>query len=107
MRKITMKRFHPVGFGEYNDSGDNIALSSSSTTVGNNYGYNAQVAGQPLGKIDDPRLTVLTADGGDAHNMLITQTDIESRHNQGYIASFADGHTEFEKEGSTVLLQEK
>lgn len=60
----------------------------------NGYGYNAFIGGKKLGEIDNPELTLLTADANSADNFIVLPTDIDKRHGGKPISSFVDGHVE-------------
>lgn len=71
------------------------------------YGYNRKLKGVALGKIYDPSIVVLTADGGDAEQFLNNEGDIDRRRHGGRniaLASYVDGHVGSLNEGDTPLL---
>ncbi len=71
----------------------------------NGYGYNSLLSGVAMGKIADPRHTILFADGGNADHLLISATDIDQhRHHGGFFAVYVDGHAAWLPAGSPVEL---
>jgi len=77
----------------------------SGTRVGrNDYVYSKFIAGKPHGDIKYPDNELLSADGvwkpsaGSILNILTLPTDIDFRHNDGFVASYCDGHVAYEQE---------
>ncbi|HEX2951226.1 MAG TPA: DUF1559 domain-containing protein, partial [Armatimonadota bacterium] len=73
-------------------------------SVVNAYVYDNNLDGIALGDIDFPIETWVTADGqytsqgnGYYDNVAYTQADLSARHNNGTVASYADGHVEMVK----------
>jgi prepilin-type N-terminal cleavage/methylation domain-containing protein/prepilin-type processing-associated H-X9-DG protein len=75
------------------DAGVLICPTKGKTTP-NGYGYNAACDSRALGDIGDPTTTALTADSNAANNILTKGSDIDSRHSNKAVGSFADGHVE-------------
>ncbi len=71
------------------------------------YGYNSALSGKTLQTLNanNPASILCTADGGNESHLILTPTDISAtRHLDGYIASFADGHVQYLHSGDTVQL---
>ncbi len=73
------------------------AFKCPNSTKANGYGYNNKLSGISLGDntIIDPTGALLTADSGNAYNVIFALDGIEgTRHAASFIASCLDGHTE-------------
>ncbi|MEI7833857.1 MAG: DUF4190 domain-containing protein [bacterium] len=101
-----------------------LLMCPSKYKVTNGYGYNSYMSKKNLGdaSLATPISIILTADGGDANNLLKSAADIDATrhiHNikserdrlftrpDGFIASYVDGHVEFlrAKQASLVILK--
>jgi prepilin-type N-terminal cleavage/methylation domain-containing protein/prepilin-type processing-associated H-X9-DG protein len=58
----------------------------------NGYVYSYSVSSKGIGSISDPSATVLTADGSSTGNILATPANLDYRHSNSLIVSYADGH---------------
>ncbi len=81
--------------------------------VANAYVYSYGVSGVTLGEIGDPSEELLTADGQHAStttpmvtydNIAYTPEDLDRRHSNRFVASFADGHVATLKDPGDVLF---
>jgi prepilin-type N-terminal cleavage/methylation domain-containing protein/prepilin-type processing-associated H-X9-DG protein len=63
-----------------------------STPIG--YVYSNRIAGQSLGKLDDPTLCIITGDGvkDTLNNVALKASSVDKRHSGYAICSYADGH---------------
>jgi prepilin-type N-terminal cleavage/methylation domain-containing protein/prepilin-type processing-associated H-X9-DG protein len=70
--------------------------------VANGYVYNAGLGGMAMGELPNPESTILTADGQHAattspltyDNCAYTVDDLDARHSNAFVTSFADGHVQ-------------
>ncbi len=62
------------------------------------YAYSSFIADKPESLITEPTEEIVTADSASATRTFAEPTDIDFRHNFGFIASYADGHVEMHKE---------
>ena len=79
---------------------DNAANSIS-------FGYNSALSGNKTEVVNanNPASLLCTADGGNASHMIETPANISTtRHLNGYIASFADGHVQYLRSGEHIQL---
>jgi prepilin-type N-terminal cleavage/methylation domain-containing protein/prepilin-type processing-associated H-X9-DG protein len=60
----------------------------------NGYVYSNRIAGQSLGKLDDPTLCIITGDGvkDTLNNVALKASSVDKRHSGYAICSYADGH---------------
>jgi len=58
----------------------------------NGYGFNSSISGAAVGDVSDPMSMPLTCDSNNTGNLLISPTDVEKRHSNAAIMSYADGH---------------
>ncbi len=62
----------------------------------NGYGYNVRMAGKGIGEISDPSAILLTTDCiSGTNNLLNGPGNIDYRHSNGYVGSYADGHVNY------------
>jgi len=70
----------------------NLLICPTAGGTENTYAYSGLVAGLPLGKVPEPAVTQLTADGLSPDHIFITEKDYDFRHNDRYITAYLDGH---------------
>jgi prepilin-type N-terminal cleavage/methylation domain-containing protein/prepilin-type processing-associated H-X9-DG protein len=73
------------------DPGVLICPSKGKSTP-NGYVYSYSISSKGIGTISDPSATVLTADGASPANILATPANLDYRHSNSLIVSYADGH---------------
>lgn len=73
--------------------------------LSNGYGLNQTIAGQSMYDIQDKPHALVIADCGTGSGMLTSMNDVDTRrHDNGYIAAFADSHVELLPEGAGASL---
>ncbi len=76
--------------------------AGSQVTIG--YGYNFAVSGLSIGELSDPSAVVMTADSSDPSTTLL-MNDIATRHSNGAILSYTDGHVAYVTSPPFILVE--
>jgi prepilin-type processing-associated H-X9-DG protein len=69
-----------------------LICPTAGNKVTNGYGFNAHIGGFAIGELGSPSDVIFTADSSAADNLIVTPSDVDIRHMQQPIMSYADGH---------------
>jgi prepilin-type N-terminal cleavage/methylation domain-containing protein/prepilin-type processing-associated H-X9-DG protein len=79
-------------WGDLNLDKGVLVCPTAGKKLANGYGYANGLSGQALGDITDPTIAGLTADGGNANNLISKPSDGALRHSGMAAVSYLDGH---------------